>query len=123
MWRFNVADAPVTLVVIISRLETEFFPNPVQLTPGSVVKWHCNPIPGLPQQSTFNVKFPDPNPFNVDGLDGMVGGTTPEVSVLSNAKLGNYNYRISIAGRSFDPEIIIEEAMPEPRAKTAQASR
>jgi hypothetical protein len=111
----HVADVPETVVVILSGLTTEFFPNPVQLVRGSLVKWHCNPIPGQggdPQP--FKVEFSDPNPFGVDCLKGMVGSTTPAVAVVVDAPLQKYPYKITIGNRIFDPEIIIEEAVPEP---------
>jgi len=118
-----VADAPVTVVLILSADKTALFPNPVQLMPGSLVKWHCNPILGEPSDESFTITFRDPNPFNVEGLQASVGGTTPEVTVLTKAALGSYRYTITIGATTFDPEIIIEEATPEPRAKTAQAGR
>jgi len=110
-----VADVPETVVVILSAVTTEFFPNPVQLVRGSLVKWHCNPIPGQggPPQP-FKVEFGDSNPFGIDCLNGTVGSTTAAVRVVVDAPLQKYPYRITIGNRSFDPEIIIEEAVPEP---------
>jgi hypothetical protein len=110
-----VADVPETMVVILSGSTTEFFPNPVQLQRGSVVKWHCNPIPGQGGSLPFKVEFGDQNPFGVDGLDGIVGSTTVPVTVVEDAALQSYPYKITIGNRVFDPEIIIEEAVPEPQ--------
>jgi hypothetical protein len=117
-----VEQTALTIVVISQTLLLESFPNPLRLKPNQRVMWHCNPAPG-PGVDMFTVEFPDPNPFDITGAEGKIGGGTPTLTVLSDAKPDRYSYHIKVGDIIHDPEIIIEEAVPEPRAARAHAAR
>jgi hypothetical protein len=118
----DVEQNPLTVVVISQTLLLESFPNPLRLKPNQRVMWHCNPRTGT-DLDMFTVEFSDSNPFDITGAEGKVGGSTPILTVLPEAKPGSYDYHINVGGIIHDPEIIIEEAVPEPRAARAHAAR
>lgn len=121
--------AAVSLVVIAhDRQDQEhIFPSALTLKRLDSVAWHTNPHPGEhSEEGEFIVSFGENSPFDRPTVHGKVGGTTHAVTVRGDAALGPYAYTVNITtakgSRRYDPEIIIEEAVPtEPptRARTA----
>jgi hypothetical protein len=120
-----VANTPTTLVVIVPGLNGSigFYPNPLTLNPQGEVRWHCNPLVRTEDSKTFIVRFADESLFGVASVEANIGETTPALTVSANAKPDTYSYQISVGGQNYDPEIIIEEVMLEPRAMRAHTAR
>jgi hypothetical protein len=121
--------AAVSLVVIAHDDENQehIFPSALTLKPLDSVAWHTNPHPGEhSEEGKFTVDFGENSPFDRPTVHGKVGGTTHAVTVRADAAVGPYTYTVNITtskgSRRYDPEIIIEEAVPTepaPRARSA----
>jgi hypothetical protein len=120
--------AAVSLVVIAHDRDNRehIFPSALRLKREDSVVWHTNPHPGEHSEgATFTVTFGENSPFDLPALHGKVGGSTEAVAVRDDAELGSYSYSVDIqtskGARHYDPEIIIEEAVPSEPVKRAAA--
>jgi hypothetical protein len=119
-----VAVAVSLVVIAHDHDEEHVFPGRLRLKPLDAVAWHTNPDPVDHSERSFTVTFVDASPFDQTVIHGKVGESTPVVTVKGDAAKGSYTYSVELqtskGSRRYDPEIIIEEAVPvEPPTRAA----